>query len=136
MTDLDGRAFRKRDRTLVPVDEAASLMLDSIKEDQYVLVTIRKARSPERHRWFFAMLRQLVRVTGRWCDETHALDDLKQRVGHVSRRTNGFSGHEILEPKSINFAAIDELAFGRFVARCKFVIARDLGIDVDALMAD
>jgi hypothetical protein len=136
MTDLDARAFRKRDGALIPVDEAASEMLAAIKDGQEVLVTIRKARSPEHHRFFFAMLHQLVRATGRWSDEAHALDDLKQRVGHVTRRIDGFTGHEIREPRSINFGAMDELAFGRFTARCRYVIARDLGIDVDEMMAD
>lgn len=137
MPDLDGRCFVKRGGALIPADFAAEELLASLHEGREVILTVRKARSPAHHRWFFALLRKVVDNTdNRWADEEDLLDDLKLAVGHVSRRTNLLTGEVCLVAKSINFASMTEHPFRRFRDRCVYVLGRVLGVDPLTLMAE
>jgi hypothetical protein len=134
MTDLDGRCFVRKGNALYPADFAADELLASIPEGKEVIITTRRPRNPAFHRWFFAKLRKVVENTERWVDEEDLLWDLKVRVGHVRRRIDGLTGREIIEPKSINFAAMGEDQFRRFSNRCDDVLAPVLGVDPNVLM--
>lgn len=131
--DLDGRCFVRRGRTLVPRDFAADEMLDAIGDGKEVIVLIRRARSPAHHRWFFKLLRSVVQNTDDFSDEEELLDAVKHATGHVERRML-LDGSVYMAPRSINFAAMDEFKFKRFVDRALFVLSRALGFDPVELM--
>lgn len=134
MSDLDGRCFIRRGNTLVPADFAAEELLASIKPGREVIVTIRKARSPKHHRFFFATLRKVVEATGMWLNENHLLDNLKIAIGHVERSINVFTRSIEEKPKSINTAAMDEIEFTAFHKLIVEKIAETTGIDPEELM--
>ena len=136
MADLDGRCFIKQGNTLVAADFAAEDFLANIKNGREVLVTIRRARSPKHHRWFFALMHLVVENSERWGSEDDLLDDLKIAVGHVVRRVNIFSGEVYLVAKSINFASMAEDAFVSFKMRSLKVMGDALGIDPVTLMKE
>lgn len=137
MSDLDGRCFTVRGTTLVASDFAADEFMAKLKQGSEVIITIRKARSPQHHRWFFAMLRKVIDNTdARWAHEDDLLDDLKLATKHIRKRINGLNGEAIIEPKSINFAALDEYSFRDFVKLCLGAIALATGIDPETLMAE
>ena len=135
MADLDGKCFVVKNRTLVPADFAADEFMAELKPGSEVVVQVRKARNPAHLQFFFALLRKALENTdGRWADEEDLLDDLKIGAGHVRRRINGLTGEEIIEPKSISFAAMDELKFRRFTNRCFHLLGQVLGVDAKTLM--
>lgn len=137
MSDLSGRCFVKRGKSLTPADFAAEELLDSLPDGKELIITMRKSRSPQHHRWFFSLLRQVVDNTdGRWVNEDDLLDDLKLATKHIRKRINGITGEAIIEPKSINFANLDEYAFRDFVKLCCGAIAVATGIDPETLMAE
>jgi hypothetical protein len=137
VTDLQARCFIRRDKTLVSSDFAAEEFLAGIKNGREVVVSVRLARSPQHHRWFFSLLRKVVDNTDNlWGDEDDLLDDLKFAVGHVRRRVNLLTGEVYMVAKSINFSSMGEDKFRRFRDRCLFVIQRSTGIDPVELMQE
>lgn len=134
--DLEGRAFTKKGRTLVPSDFAAEEMLADLPEGREVLITIRRARSVQHHRFFFSMLRLVVSNTDRWQTEDDLLDDLKLATGHVRRRACGITGKPLIIPDSINFASMPQDPFRRFVNRCVYVLSQALGWNPEDLMRE
>lgn len=133
MSDLDARSFMKRGTSLLAADFAAEEFLSGIPDGREVTVTIRRPRSPDHHRWFFAMLTAVCDNSEQWADPDDLLDDLKIACGHFTRRVNALTGEVQLVAKSINFASMPEDTFRRFKDRALYVLAR-AGIDVDALM--
>lgn len=136
--DLDGRAFKRVGNVLVPVDFAAEELVASLPEGKEFLVSVRRARSPQHHRWFFALLRLVIRNTDdRWHDEEQLLTDLKLSVGHHTTSINLLTGEEHIVPRSINFASMEQGAFWRFTKRCLYVLGtKVLHIDPEELMAE
>lgn len=136
MSDLDARCFVLRNGALFPADFAAEEFIAGIPNGKEVLVTIRRPRSPQHHRWFFAMLRKVSDNSDNWGDEDDLLDDLKHAVGHVERRQNILTGETLARARSISFASMGQDAFNRFVNRCLFVLAQFLGISPDDLKSE
>lgn len=138
--DLEARGFIHRvvngQHVLVPADIASEDLLNGIKVNREVLVTIRQPRHPEHHRWFFWMLNLIVERVPGWDDVDDLLDAIKLSVGHVRRVKMMGSGDVMLLPRSIAFANLGEDAFKRFVNRAKYVIGVALKIDVEALVKE
>jgi len=136
MSDIEGRCFLRRGNSLVAADFAAEEFLAEIGEGREVIVSVRKARNPAHHRFFFAMLRKVVSNTDDWQDEDELLDAVKLATGHSERRMT-LDGNVYLAPRSINFAAMDEGAFTRFRRRACFLLAtKVLGCSVEELMGE
>lgn len=136
MSDLDGRCFARQGNALVPADVAADEYLAGIPQKREVIVQIRRPRSPEHHRWFFALLRLVLDATNArdtWPNEEAFLQGLKISVGHVDTVVS-MDGEITLVPKSINFASMDQDAFARFVRRCAWVIEEHFKVDPVAMM--
>lgn len=134
MSDLNGICMKRIGGALVPADFNADDVVHAIPENGEVLVTLRRARNPRFHRWFFALLRKVIDNTdGRWASEEQLLYALKMATGHADPAP-ALTGEVLLHPKSINFAAMGEIEFKSFVARCLDEIHLNLGIDPDLLM--
>jgi hypothetical protein len=135
MADLDGVSFVRRGGHLVPADVRADEMVGMIKEGQEVLVTIRKARSPEHHRWFFAMLRKVIENTEEWNSEEELLTALKFAAGHVDR-CSLLDGTVVEMPRSINFGSMDEFQFRRWKDRAVYLLSQYIGVDPTEFMKE
>ena len=136
MSDLDGRCFIRRGGSLVPADAAAEEFLAEIADGREVILTTRKARSPQHHRWFFALLHKVVDNTDDWQNEEELLDALKLATGHVEYRMM-LDGTAYVAPHSISFAAMGEEAFKRFRNRACYVLAtKVLRCSPEELMAE
>ena len=142
--DLDGLAFLRKGNALLPSDTHADEAMASIKDGKEVLVTIRRPRSVQQHRRFFAMLRRLIESgylepligqIGIIQDEDGALKWIKQEVGHVER-TRLLTGLEVFTPRSIDFASMPQDKFQRFQNRVEYVLLDKYGIDVKEMMGD
>jgi Protein of unknown function (DUF1367) len=136
VSDIGGVCFARHGNKLVPSDMHALDWLQSLPNRREVVLTVRLSRSPEHHRWFFAMLHKVVEATGdRWPREENLLDDLKFATGYYSVRED-FDGVQYRRPDSISFASMSEDTFKHFVRRCCDVISLKTGIDPEALMDD
>lgn len=135
MADLDGVSFVRRGGHLVPTDVHADEMLSKIRDGQEVLVTIRKARNPAHHRYFFAMLRAVTDNTDEWSSEDELLIALKIAAGHVDR-CSLLDGTVVEMPRSINFGAMDEIAFTRWKNRAAYLLSQYLGVDPVTFMKE
>lgn len=134
--DLVGVNFIPRaNGLLVAADIHAEEWLCTLKVDREILIDSRKVRSPEAHRWFFAMLKKVVDATDRWPSVTALLDAVKIAVGHTEQIVR-LDGETELRPKSISFGSLDQIAFQDFVRRSVDALALHLGIDGEALMAE
>lgn len=122
MSDLEAVCMIRRGMYLVPADAHAEEFVQEIAEGREILVTVRKARSPQHHRYFFALLRKVVHNTDDWQSEEELLDALKLATGHTERRMT-LDGKVYLAPKSIGFAAMEQNAFKRFYNRCCYLLA-------------
>ena len=134
MSDLNDICLKRVAGALVPADYHADDIVHGIPEGGEVLASLRRARNPKFHRWFFALLRKVIDNTdNRWVTEEQLLYALKMEIGHCEP-TPALTGEVLLQPKSINFASMDELKFKSFVALCLDAIHLELGIDPDLLM--
>lgn len=134
MSDLNGCCMKRVAGALVPADFHADDIISEIPEGGEVMVTVRRARNPKFHRWFFALLRKVIENTDKkWRNEEELLYALKIATGHCEPSAS-LEGYVLLQPKSINFGAMDELKFKSFVGRCLDEIHLNLGIDPDLLM--
>jgi hypothetical protein len=135
MPDFSARNFLRRGSALVPADHAALDWLKTLPQTREFLVSIRRVRSPEHHRWFFALLRKVVQATGQWKSEEELLDALKFELGHTETRKDMF-GKAYQAPKSIAFTKMDQDEFRSFAERAIEAIALATGIDPDELMRE
>jgi hypothetical protein len=135
MTQVNARNFMRRGLALVPVDHAALEWVEALPFGREVLVTIQRPRSPEHHRWYFAMLYKVVKATGSWGSEGELLDALKLELGHSETRCNMY-GSPYQAPKSISFAKMGQDEFRSFAERSMEVIALATGIDPEELMRE
>lgn len=135
MADLDGVCFVRRGGHLVPADFHADEMLGKVKEGQEVMVTLRKARSPQHHRRFFAMLRAVTDNVDEWNDEEELLVAVKIAAGHVDR-CSLLDGSVVEMPRSINFGAMDEFEFSRWEKRVVYLLSQYLGVDPNTFMKE
>lgn len=135
MSDLDGRCFVRQGNTLIPADFAADELVSKIPEGKEIMVTIRKPRSPQHHRWFFAMLRKVVENTDFWKNEEDLLDAVKEAVGHTTKvmKLNGEIEHF---PMSINWSTMDEIKFKDFKDRACDALGTFLGWRPEELMEE
>lgn len=104
---------------LVPEDETAKAFMASTKHGALVRVKVSKPRNQAHHRLFFALLRLVADQTG--LTTTRVLFMLKIKTGHVER-IKFKDGTVAFDPKSINFAKMDQVAFREFFDRCVSVI--------------
>jgi hypothetical protein len=139
MPDLDGKCFIRAlingRQVLLPVDIHAQEWLESLPVNREILITGRRVRNPKFHRWFFAMLRKVVRGTDRWGDEDELREALFLDIGHY-KIAREMDGRIRRVPKSIAWGRMDEDAFRALVDRCKEAIAVHTGIDPDDLMRE
>ena len=135
MTEI---ALTKRGNMLVVVDDIAADELARIPNDKGVLVTIRVPRNIRHHRLAWALAQKLAENCDHLHDREDAMDYLKIKARHVKMMIDPRTGRLHMVPKSISFAALDQVGFNKLFDRFITVICEDIlpGIDADALRAE
>ena len=134
-TDLNGRLFERRGNHMVPADLAAQELVQSFKEGQKVLMDVKSPRSAANHAHFFALLHKALDHLPGFADEDALLDSIKLASGHC-RQIMLVDGTLVFVPKSIRFAALDELKFRRFKERAIYILSELLGFDALTLLPE
>ena len=137
MSDLDSRAFVKRQGKLVPADVMSEELLAGIGEGREVLVSIRRARNVKHHRMLFALLRKVRDNSEQWDSDQALLDDLKLATGLFETRVNLVTKKAYAVPGSISFASMSQDAFRAWFDQVLVVLATNvLGCTTDELRAE
>ena len=121
----------KKLSALYAVDEAGETAMRSIGQGEIVEITLRRPRNVQHHRLFWA----LMGLT--WENLSHdtypAVDvvvvEVKVGTGHYDKRFLHVDGqrYEVLTPRSISFAAMDQVQFAAFFDRCsEWIVANVL----------
>lgn len=92
-----------------------------------------KKRNVKFHRKFFALLNLVFENQEQYNNIEHLRKDLTISAGYYDLRHN-FQGVEIVEPKSISFAKMDELEFIEFYNRIIDVVVKWLGIGKEEII--
>ena len=127
--------FRRRGRTLVPVDQEGLDLLGSIADESDVVVNVGQKRNPKHHRLFFAILNFCVKhainpETGELlfdvADKKLAIENAKLAVKVASSEIDPFidpiSGKLFWVPRSMAYDAMDETRFSDFFDRAVYII--------------
>ena len=123
---------------LVPIDEMSSEELARIPLRQQVLVTVRVPRNIRQHRLAWALATKVAEA----CEWLHDREDsmawLKIKARHVRYIHDHRNGETQIIPKSIRFAALDQMSFDRIFRRMVYVTVTEIipGIDEAALRAE
>jgi hypothetical protein len=137
MTDLEGRVFVVKGRTLVPADHMADELMSGLKNGAEVIVRVNTPRHPEYHRFFMSFCQLVVDNTdGVYTDLDHFLFVLKVELGHVRRFIHPQTGLVLIETKSISFASMSEDQFRRFANRALWWVEKTHGIARKPLMLE
>ncbi len=104
-------------------------MIRQFPAGQRIRVELRTGRVPERLRFYWAFLREVVKATG-CCPNEKTLHQLvKLRTGHTDDVIMG--GYVIKVPASISFENMDEPTFCRFLDSAIEFIALEFGVSPD-----
>ncbi len=97
---------------MIPLSEDDLDHLKRIKDGQIIYVDYKKPRNPLFHNKFMSMVRLVFENQDQYKDIDNMLSVLKIELGYYS--TLMYGSIEIRVPKSISFAAMDELKFDHF----------------------
>ncbi len=118
--------FAKNLNSLHAADDDAEATLRGLGQGEIVEVTVKRPRNIRHHRMFFALLNLVWQNTDqeKWPTVDDLLTEVKLVTGHYDRRVISFEGgrYNVLTPRSISFAAMDQVGFDAFFQRvCDWV---------------
>lgn len=114
--------FRKRGRSLVPVDQEGLDALAAIRNERDVIVEIKQPRNVRHHRLLFALLNFITTHSDLFASTDAALIGLKIACGLVDPYIDPASGKTFFVPRSISFPSMDQTAFAAFFDRAVYVV--------------
>lgn len=101
--------------SLQPVDDAGRELLSKIGANTIIAVEWKRPRNVYFHRKLFAMLNIIFQNQEHYKSVDDLLDVCKLRTGHVRRIATPRG--DVLIPRSISFAQMDEDSFSKFYDR-------------------
>lgn len=117
--------IREGDR-LIGEMEMDREMIREFPAGQRIRVDLRTGRVPDRLRFYFAFLREVVNATGCTPTEKALHQVVKMRTGFTERVKLGDLIVEV--PASVAFENMDEPTFGKFLQEALAFIASEFGI--------
>lgn len=137
--------FRRRGRTLVPVDRQGLDLLATVGNERDVVIEVKARRNPKHHRLLFAILKVMVEHSASFDSTEQALVALKIATGEVDVHVNE-RGRAFFVPRSISWGAMDQTRFKQFFDRAVHVITRrwmppgtreqDVRAEIEAMVAE
>lgn len=126
--------IKRPDGNLEPSLPEDRELLDHWGQGEILCASVRKPRNGRFHRLFFAMLHVVLENQDRYDNVEQLLLEVKVRTGYFDEFITA-DGEIVYIPKSISFAAMDEIAFRRFYQRAVSVIVEHIlpGLDEEQL---
>ena len=115
--------------SLIPAHDSDYEKLKKIKLNKMVEVEITQKRNLKFLRKFFALINLVYQNQEYYSSIDHLRRDLTIESGYYDVRLNKFTGEEIIEPKSISFASMDEIEFSELYNKFLVTVVRVFGWD-------
>ena len=113
----------------VPVSSYDAERLEDYAQNTVFEVKPTKSRSNAHHNKYWAILRRVVKATGKWPTEYHLHDELKLACGYVTSYFSALDGSFIRLPDSISFAEMNQTEFNKYFEAAMAKLAEGTGID-------
>jgi len=101
-------------------------------EEGYYSVEVKRIRSLEQHRKFFALVKVYMEASGRFKTVEECLQVLKICLGYS--HTVEYKGQKYIVPDSISFESMDQDKFNVFFDRAVELFAADLGVSKETFL--
>lgn len=111
--------------SLQAADQLAQDDLNALPRGPKLLCDVRKPRSVQHHRLFFAMVRKIAQATPTPLNEEALRDYITVKAGHVNTIPLAF-GKVYRAPASIAFDKMDQIQFRAFFDRAVEIILTDI----------
>jgi hypothetical protein len=119
---------------LAASDDESKEVLRQWKVGDTIRAKVSKMRNAQHHRKFFAMLSVVWMACEKYPSVESLLTDLKFRLGHTEDVVLVSSGEVVRIPRSISFAAMDQMQFHDFYERALRELCEMAGgIEYDSL---
>ena len=115
--------------TFIPAYDSDKELMSNIKVGEIYKYKFSKPRNIKFHRKFFALINLVYQNQEHYSSIEHLRRDLTIESGYYNVRVNKFTGEEIIEPKSISFASMDEIEFGKLYGKFLVTVIRVFGWD-------
>lgn len=116
-----------------PANEAAEAFFKRMNRNDETVCDLKISRNVGHHRKFFALLGMAYKNQDKYDSFEWMLTEIKYRLGHCDSCI--IDGKHLLQPKSISFASMDQVAFERFYSQTIDVILEHFltGANEDAI---
>ena len=114
---------------LIPLSEYDAIEIETHPIGQLYDVVPRSQRSPQHHKFYWAILGKVVRETNLWPSASHLHDDLKMLCGHYRTVINKMSGNLYYIPDSTAFHKMDQNEFADYFELAMAKLAEAIGYD-------
>lgn len=115
---------------LHPADTESLVQFAKIPFDKALQAEMKQPRNPRYHRWFFKICSRISEGVG--SDAETIANVFKHATGHVTIvKTKSYG--DVMFPKSISFAKMDDIKFHEFVERCIACAYTEWGIPPESL---
>jgi hypothetical protein len=119
---------------LRPHGDAEWDAFDAIRTSKPVIVTVHQARNPEHHEKLWALATKIADFDVDFLDAEDAIEWAKMHIPNMRTITIMRDGRVGVRTKSISYASMDQIAFGRFYDRALYLWAEKIGCDPETLL--
>lgn len=117
------------DRKIVPASAYFAELIEQHPSGTEFDLKARTKRSVPHNAMYWAMLRNVVKATGRWLNEESLNRDIKDALGAYNWRTNEITDERYKEYVSKDFDKMKQHEFNEFFDAAVALLAEELGID-------
>lgn len=130
--------MKREGNHLVPVDQVAADMLESVPANTGVMVVVKVPRNLRQFRLAWALADIVAKSVDFLHDREDAMDWLKIKARHVRMIQDPLRGTVAIVPKSIAFASLDQAGFARVLDRMIYVTTTEIipGMEESSLRAE
>ena len=114
----------KRPGRLVAADQLSADILSGLRDGEIVRARVGRPRNPKHHAMAFALFKLIFDAQDRYPTLKHLVDVIKIGVGHYDVRE--IAGREVIELRSISYAAMDQHEFGLWWMAVVELVAREI----------
>lgn len=121
---------------LAAAEPISAESIGELRHGEMVTCTLRRTRNPRFHRLFFALLNAVFEAQDRYATFDQLIDAVKINTGYYDLVTlPGPVPVQLIKPKSISFARMDETAFRQFARKVMLFVISELlpGVGYDDL---
>lgn len=120
---------QKKQGKLYPLDVEDQVKINKLPLEP-ILITYTKVRNPNHHRKYFAFIGKVYRnlpekFDGNWPTRRSFRKAMEMYAGHFVE-TVSLKGERVLQPKSIEYEKLDEMAFSELHTNVKNVIGKHI----------